>query len=141
MATEISKLQPAKFVQIKDLFPGTHGHNLVVKVASSSVVLEKMRADGTKIRVAEAVVGDASGSVIFTARNDQIPMIDSCGTTVIIRNARIDMFKGFMRLSVDKWGKLEAATQPASFDVNIVNNLSNVEYELVTISSSDDNVG
>ncbi|KAK2647964.1 hypothetical protein Ddye_015453 [Dipteronia dyeriana] len=27
--------------------------------------------------------------------------------TVIIRNARINMFKGNMRLAVDKWGRIE----------------------------------
>ena len=43
------------------------------------------------------------------------------------------MFKGFMRLTVDKWGKIEAASQPATFEVNTQNNLSAIEYELVTI--------
>ena len=50
--------------------------------------------------------------------------------TVILRNAKIDMFKGSMRLAVDKWGRIEA-TEPASFTVKEDNNLSLVEYELV----------
>ncbi|RVW46781.1 Uncharacterized protein CK203_098747 [Vitis vinifera] len=29
------------------------------------------------------------------------------GATVILRNAKIDMFKGSMRLAVDKWGRVE----------------------------------
>ena len=28
------------------------------------------------------------------------------GTTVILRNAKIDMFKGSIRLDVDKWGHI-----------------------------------
>lgn len=52
------------------------------------------------------------------------------GTTVILRNAKIDMFKGAMRLAVDKWGRIEV-TEPASFQVKEDNNLSLVEYELV----------
>ena len=53
-------------------------------------------------------------------------------TTVILRNAKIDMFKGSMRLAVDKWGRVEV-TEPASFTVKEDNNLSLVEYELVNV--------
>jgi replication factor A1 len=52
------------------------------------------------------------------------------GNTVIIRNAKIDMFKGSMRLAVDKWGRIEV-TDPAEFTVKEDNNLSLIEYELV----------
>jgi replication factor A1 len=52
------------------------------------------------------------------------------GRTVVLRNARVDMFKGYMRLAVDKWGKIEAATD-VNFNVNLNNNLSAIEYELV----------
>jgi replication factor A1 len=52
------------------------------------------------------------------------------GNTVIIRNAKIDMFKGSMRLAVDKWGRIEV-TDPAEFVVKEDNNLSLIEYELV----------
>lgn len=55
------------------------------------------------------------------------------GATVILRNARIDMFKGSMRLAVDKWGRIEVA-EPANFVVKEDNNLSLVEYELVNVS-------
>lgn len=55
------------------------------------------------------------------------------GDTVILRNAKIDMFKGTMRLAVDKWGRVEV-TEPASFEVKEDNNLSLVEYELVNVA-------
>lgn len=54
------------------------------------------------------------------------------GTTLILRNAKIDMFKGSMRLAVDKWGRVEA-TDPADITVKEDNNLSLVEYELVNV--------
>lgn len=54
------------------------------------------------------------------------------GATVTVRNAKIDMFKGSMRLAVDKWGRVEAA-EPADFTVKEDNNLSLVEFELVTV--------
>ena len=53
-------------------------------------------------------------------------------TTVILRNAKIDMFKGSMRLAVDKWGRVEV-TEPAKFVVKEDNNLSLIEYELVNV--------
>lgn len=55
------------------------------------------------------------------------------GATVILRNAKIDMFKGSMRLAVDKWGRVEV-TEPASFAVKEENNLSLVEYELIDVN-------
>lgn len=55
------------------------------------------------------------------------------GATVILRNAKIDMFKGSMRLAVDKWGRVEV-TEPASFSVKEDNNLSLVEYELIDVN-------
>lgn len=54
------------------------------------------------------------------------------GSTLILRNAKIDMFKGSMRLAVDKWGRIEV-TEPAKFEVKEDNNLSLVEYELVNV--------
>lgn len=54
------------------------------------------------------------------------------GNTVTLRNAKIDMFKGSMRLAVDKWGRIEVA-EPANFEVKEDNNLSLVEYELVNV--------
>ena len=54
------------------------------------------------------------------------------GTSVIIRNAKIDMYKGNMRLAVDKWGRLEV-TEPVKFKVKTDNNLSSIEYELVDV--------
>lgn len=56
------------------------------------------------------------------------------GTTVILRNAKIDMFKGTMRLAVDKWGRVEV-TESADFEVKEDNNLSLVEYELVNVDN------
>ncbi|RHN41373.1 putative nucleic acid-binding protein [Medicago truncatula] len=54
------------------------------------------------------------------------------GSTIILRNAKIDMFKGSMRLAVDKWGRVEV-TDPADFTVKEDNNLSLIEYELVNV--------
>ncbi|CAN1129638.1 Uncharacterized protein At4g28440 [Linum perenne] len=133
----VEKRKPV-FVKVQQLKPGTQGHNLIVKVLSSNPVSQQQQgrpAVSQRLRnnrIAECLIGDETGTILFTARNDQVDMMKP-GTTVIIRNSKIDMFKGSMRLAVDKWGRIEV-TEPAKFVVNEDNNLSLVEYELVTVA-------
>ncbi|PPS13436.1 hypothetical protein GOBAR_AA07149 [Gossypium barbadense] len=127
--------------QITDnyLKPGTKGHTLVAKVLSSNMVLQKGRAASRNLRqtrISECLVGDETGTVLFTARNEQVDLMKP-DDTVILRNAKIDMFKGSMRLAVDKWGRIEV-TDPAKFVVKEDNNLSLVEYELVSVLENDE---
>eukprot|EP01018_Ginkgo_biloba_P001175 Gb_31185 [translate_table: standard] len=134
MAAPKANLKKPVFVKVDELTPGTSGHTLVVKVVSSKLVLQRARPNGNQlrhVRIAECVVGDDTGVIIFTARNEQVDIMRE-GVTVIIRNAKIDMFKGTMRLAVDKWGRVEVAA-PANFIVKEDNNLSAVEYELVSV--------
>ncbi|XVF31665.1 hypothetical protein REPUB_Repub17cG0011100 [Reevesia pubescens] len=63
------------------------------------MVVQKGRADGPQVfqmRVAECLVGDETGMIIFTAKNDQVDLMKE-GTTITLRNAKIDMFKRSMR--------------------------------------------
>ncbi|KAG5597164.1 hypothetical protein H5410_038396 [Solanum commersonii] len=140
--TATSEKKKPVFVKAESLNPGTHGHNLTVKVVDSNAVKATGGANrGGRssaslnprgpARLAECLVGDETGCILFTARNEQVDMMKP-GSTVILRNAKIDMFKGAMRLAVDKWGRVEV-TEPADFDVNQENNLSLVEYELVNV--------
>ncbi|KAK9688865.1 hypothetical protein RND81_09G016900 [Saponaria officinalis] len=125
-------LRKPTFTKVDQLKPMTSGHTLTVKVVSSTTVLHRGRAVSQNLRntrIAECVVGDETGTIIFTARNDQVDLLKP-GATVILRNAKIDMFKNTMRLAVDKWGRIEV-TEPASFTVQEDNNVSLVEYELV----------
>ncbi|WCJ38431.1 Nucleic acid-binding OB-fold-like protein [Euphorbia peplus] len=135
MADSKAGLRKPVFTKVDQLRPGTTGHTLTVKVVSTKMVLQKGRADGSQVRqmmrIAECLVGDETGLIIFTARNDQVDLMKE-GSTVILRNAKIDMFKGSMRLAVDKWGRVEP-TEPASFTVKEDNNLSLIEYELVNV--------
>ncbi|XP_019153914.1 PREDICTED: uncharacterized protein At4g28440-like [Ipomoea nil] len=128
------ELRKPVFVKVSSLKPETNGHTLIVKVIGSNMVLPKGSAVSTHLRntsIAECLVGDETGCILFTARNDQVNVMEP-GTTVILRNAKIDMFKGSMRLAVDKWGRIEV-TEAAAFDVKEDNNLSLVEYELVNV--------
>ncbi|KAH7299342.1 hypothetical protein KP509_24G006500 [Ceratopteris richardii] len=128
------QLRKPVFVTVDQLLPGTSGHNLVVKVVSTKMVMQRSRPNlnnARQVRISESIVGDQTGVIIFTARNEQVDLL-KVGTTLILRNAKIDMFRGSMRLAVDRWGRIEV-TDPADFTVKEDNNLSLVEYELVNV--------
>ncbi|KAF3957715.1 hypothetical protein CMV_017298, partial [Castanea mollissima] len=75
MAESKPGLRKPTFTKVDQLRPGTSGHTLTVKVVSTKMVLQKGRADGPQVRqmrIAECLVGDETGLIIFTARNDQV---------------------------------------------------------------------
>lgn len=109
------------------------------------MVLNKQGGRGST-RIAEVLLGDATGVVVFTAKNEQVDLL-APGNYAVLRNARVDMFKGSMRLVVDQWGKVEAADD-ATFEPKVCrvvtsghappcaqedNNISLIEFELVRI--------
>lgn len=47
-----------------------------------------------------------------------VDMMD-LGAFIVLRNAKIDMYKGAMRLAVDKWGLIEAATETPDLQVKV----------------------
>ncbi len=49
--------------------PGTHGHNLVVRVLEKKVVVDREDANGVTLKLEECLVGDDTGRMYFTARN------------------------------------------------------------------------
>jgi len=93
-----------KWIKVTELAPESFNHNIVVFVQSVEVVAERTTNFGN-IRIGEIVVGDETGSVVISAKNEQIETLVP-GTTVVVRNGRIDMFDGRMRLRVDKRGTL-----------------------------------
>nr|XP_043624655.1 uncharacterized protein At4g28440-like [Erigeron canadensis] len=126
---EQNKLQPT-FTKISQLRPGAENLNLTVKVVSSKPITTRSRngTQGRNMRISECLVGDETGVVVFTARNDQVDAMKE-GSTVILRNAKIDMYKGSMRLA---WARVEV-TDSADFSVKEENNLSLIEFELITV--------
>nr|XP_019705875.1 uncharacterized protein At4g28440-like isoform X1 [Elaeis guineensis] len=74
-------LRKPVFTKVDQLKPGTSGHTLTVKVVSSETVLQKGRAASAYLRqtrIAECVVGDETGTIVFTARNDQGTNVSPC---------------------------------------------------------------
>lgn len=75
MADTKPGLRKPAFTKVDQLRPGTSGHNVTVKIVSTKMVLQKGRADGgpqsRQMRISECIVGDETGVIVFTARNDQ----------------------------------------------------------------------
>ncbi len=57
------------------------------------------------------------------------------GATLALHNARVDMFRQQMYLTVDRWGVIELAATPLEGAVDVANNRSDDVYELVPVAS------
>lgn len=81
MATAGTTKRKPVFVKVEQLKPGTNGHTLTVKVVSSNPV-KSVNNKGSRSSIAfgrpsrpthisECLLGDETGTIIFTARNEQ----------------------------------------------------------------------
>lgn len=87
------------FTKVEQLRPGTAGHTLIVKVVSSKLIMQKGRPDGPQIRqmrIAECLVGDETGIIIFTARNQQGKFFFQIALCFLKKEACIYTFYVFM---------------------------------------------
>eukprot|EP00274_Cyanoptyche_gloeocystis_P000631 CAMPEP_0196653194 /NCGR_PEP_ID=MMETSP1086-20130531/2801_1 /TAXON_ID=77921 /ORGANISM="Cyanoptyche gloeocystis , Strain SAG4.97" /LENGTH=95 /DNA_ID=CAMNT_0041984263 /DNA_START=33 /DNA_END=316 /DNA_ORIENTATION=+ len=95
----MASLAKPTFLKVDQLKPGASGANLLVKVLSCQVVVDRTRADGSRIRIGECLVGDDTGCIVLTARNAQIDCMTGESPTIVIRNSKVEMFRGYMRLT------------------------------------------
>lgn len=88
---------------ISDLQAGQGGANLEVEIIS---IEEPRELDkyGKKLRVANALVKDETGSVKMTFWNEDIEKVQS-GMTIKIENGYCSEFKGEKQLTTGKFGK------------------------------------
>ena len=117
----VEKTTP-EIVSVDSLRPGTTGLNVVVKVLDAKEVMNKKRPDGSSVRIVECTVGDASGVILFSAKNKQQVETMKVGKMVRVQNGKIDMIRGTMRLTVDQWGLLKEETEGDSVEPNGDNN-------------------
>eukprot|EP01018_Ginkgo_biloba_P036909 Gb_03098 [translate_table: standard] len=84
-----------------------------------------------KMKLRVMMIGGILGKSLRSMKRGRIGSMKMM-ITMIIQNAKIDMFKGTMHLAVDKWGRVEVVA-PVNFIVKEDYNLSSVEYELVNV--------
>ncbi len=126
---EVSEVNEASYerTKVSSLKPGLRNLNMTVKIvnigASRTV---SSRRGGKGHLVAEALVGDETGSVILTLWDEQIKKFKA-GDTVEIENGYTTIFKGSLRLNTGKTGRVEKTENKIS-EVNTRNNLSERAY-------------
>ena len=112
-----------ELVKVETLTPQSRGVNTIVKVVSKGEVRSVTGRDYSVRRVADALVGDESGSIYMTLWDDKIDAINE-GTTLSITNGYINLFRGNMRLNIGKYGSYEIVEDSPITEVNTENNLS-----------------
>lgn len=116
-------------LKVKDLKPYSKWFTITVKILKLND--EKTvfsRKDGTQHRVAEALVGDETGTVIMSLWDDDIEKAkELVGSTIRIKNGFATLYKGSLRLTLSKFSTLERAEEEI-VDVNEEVNASERVY-------------
>lgn len=123
-----NKKEPVE-AKVGDLTPQSKAVNVTAKVVSKTEVREiPMGRDGSAHKVSDALIGDETGVVYLTLWDDNIEKVKEADT-VRIENGYVTLFKGNIRLNIGKYGKLGAAKEPLTVEVNTENNVSSKTYE------------
>ena len=105
-----------------------------LRVHSVKVIRQRQRYDGEELnQVAECIVGDQHACCKLIAVDKQLEVVKE-GAVITIRNAHANVVKEHMRIEVDKWAKVEKSQAKVADKVNLTKNLSDIEYELVTVA-------
>lgn len=113
--------------KVEELNPGSRSVDVLVKVVELYPVREVTTKDGSSHRVAEALVGDETGSVILSLWDDAASSAQA-GKMIQVRNGYISLYKGNMRLNIGKYGTMEETAEVIN-EVNTENNISNRSYD------------
>lgn len=103
-----------------------------VKVISKTEEREvTSRSDMSTHRVAEALVGDETGTIYMTLWDNVLDEIQD-DMVLEVKDAYVNLFKGSMRLNLGRYGSYEVIDEAPFDDVNLENNLSSKVFEQQT---------
>lgn len=125
--TQEETTQEAVDVTVSELTPQSKRVNLTTRVIAKSEARDIPNRFGPANRVAEATVGDSSGTVIMSLWNDQIDTVEE-GDTIQVLNGYVSLLRGHIRLNVGKYGRIVMADDEVT-DVDEDVNLSDEEHE------------
>lgn len=117
---------------IGSLMPSSHGFTCLVRIVDELRAVEP--AGSGKAKFWEVTCGDASGRVVLSLTEDQKAVV-ATDKVLFVRNAKVRIVRNYIRVTVDKWGKLDTEVGEASVDVVGDSNISLAEYELVNTPS------
>jgi replication factor A1 len=113
---------------VEELKPRMKNVTITFKVVEIGEEREvSSRSDGATHRVADATVGDTTGTVQVPLWDDSIDNI-TVGTTYTLTNGYTGLFRGNLRLNIGKYGELAEATD-AIEEVNNEVDMSAEEHE------------
>ena len=113
--------------KIRDLTTYSRRVNLVAKVLEMGDAREvSSSSDGQLHRVAEALVGDETGTVLMTLWDENIGRF-GVGEVVEVENGYAGTFRGSLRLNIGKYGSIDKKNVSME-EVDTENNLSEREY-------------
>lgn len=91
-------------MNISELRPGTGSVNIEAEVVSIEATRE-INKYGRKLRVANAMIKDDSGSITLVLWNDQIDTVGQ-GSKIKIENGYVNEWQSKPQLTLGKFGKL-----------------------------------
>ncbi len=93
-------------MKIKELRDGMRKVDLVAKVLEISEPRQVIsRYSGRAFKVADAIIGDETGTIKLSLWNEQIDQVN-VNDTIKIENGYVRSFRGEPQLNVGKYGKL-----------------------------------
>jgi len=116
-------MTPEEHLDVSGLKPDLRNVSLrvkIVNIGTSRAVPSKR--DTRQHLIAEALVGDETGSVVLTLWDDQIRMFEA-GDVIEISGGYTTLFKGSLRLNIGRGGRAEKSDKEIA-EVNTRNNLS-----------------
>jgi len=124
-----------EFIKIEQIAPESKQINLLAKIVNVGETREIPSRFGPSRKVADAQIGDETGTIILSLWEDQISLVKK-DELIKIENGYVSFVKspttpgkGHMRLNIGKYGKMEKVTEGVG-SVNEEMNLSNAEHDL-----------
>lgn len=118
---------PPEEKKVSELTPQSKRVNILVKVLNVGEPREIPSRFGEPRKIAEANVGDETGTVVLSLWQDQIGTVQE-NDVLYIENGYVSLFRGHIRLNVGKYGKLTKSDKEIP-NVNSENNISDAEHE------------
>lgn len=127
--TRVRELADPIFNKIKDIQPGRSGYNIYARVVTKTVLIDIKRLDGSRVAIADFIIGDETGVIKMRLRNDEyIDMINE-DQTIVIRNCKIPVVNNHIRMIVDAFGKIEVSKDVKVTEVNKEKDLSAAQHD------------
>jgi replication factor A1 len=116
-------MTPEEHLNVGGLKPNLRNVNLTVKIVNigTSRAVPSKRGKQQHL-IAEALVGNETGSVVLTLWDEQIGMFEA-GDIIEVRGGYTTLFRGSLRLNIGRGGRIEKSDNEI-VKVNTRNNLS-----------------